>query len=85
LIPSIFYKGLIKRNIKAIEENRNLSLFFGQNVEIVNAVFDMPPVMWKLSLVYLFQWYALFVYWQNAAKSIAQSVWKTSPTGYETV
>jgi maltose/moltooligosaccharide transporter len=80
LIPSIFYKGLIKRNIKAIEENRKLSLFFGQNVEIVNAVFDMPPVMWKLSLVYLFQWYALFVYWQNAAKSIAQSVWKTSPT-----
>lgn len=80
LIPSIFYKGLIKRNIKAIEENRKLSLFFGQNVEIVNAVLDMPPVMWKLSLVYLFQWYALFVYWQNAAKSIAQSVWKTSPT-----
>lgn len=36
--------------------------------------------MWQLALVYLFQWYALFVYWQNAAKSIAQSVWKTSPT-----
>jgi maltose/moltooligosaccharide transporter len=40
----------------------------------------MPSVMWKLALVYLFQWYALFCYWQNAAKSIAQSVWKTSPT-----
>jgi maltose/moltooligosaccharide transporter len=35
--------------------------------------------MWKLALVYLFQWYALFCYWQNAAKSIAQSVWNTSP------
>ena len=35
--------------------------------------------MWQLALVYLFQWYALFCYWQNASKSIAQSVWKTSP------
>lgn len=40
----------------------------------------MPLVMWQLSLVYLFQWYALFCYWQNASKSIALSVWKTSPT-----
>jgi maltose/moltooligosaccharide transporter len=39
----------------------------------------MPNVMWKLSLVYLFQWYALFCYWQNVAKSIAQSVYNTSP------
>ncbi|MFD2202014.1 MFS transporter [Shivajiella indica] len=80
LIPAIFRKGLIRRNIRAIEENQKLSMIFGQNVEIINAVFDMPLVMWKLALVYLFQWYALFVYWQNAAKSIAQSVWKTSPT-----
>ena len=28
---------------------------------------------------HLFQWYALFCYWQNASKSIAQSVWKTTP------
>jgi maltose/moltooligosaccharide transporter len=40
----------------------------------------MPKVMWQLALVYLFQWYALFCYWQNASKSIAQSVWKTSHT-----
>ena len=33
-------------------------------VEISNAVKDMPKFMWKLSAVYLFQWYALFVYWQ---------------------
>lgn len=32
--------------------------------EIANAIKDMPKFMWKLSLVYLFQWYALFVYWQ---------------------
>ncbi len=33
-------------------------------VEISNAVKEMPKFMWKLSAVYLFQWYALFVYWQ---------------------
>jgi maltose/moltooligosaccharide transporter len=38
----------------------------------------MPKVMWQLALVYLFQWYALFCYWQNSSKSIAQSVWKTT-------
>lgn len=33
-------------------------------VEIIHAVKEMPKFMWKLSGVYLFQWYALFVYWQ---------------------
>ncbi len=47
--------------------------------EIFNAIGSMPKVMWQLSLVYLFQWYALFCYWQNASKSIALSVWKTTP------
>ncbi len=32
--------------------------------EIKSAIKDMPPFMWKLGAVYLFQWYALFVYWQ---------------------
>ncbi|MCY7422538.1 MAG: MFS transporter [Chitinophagaceae bacterium] len=48
--------------------------------EIFHSIKHMPLVMWQLSLVYLFQWYALFCYWQNASKSIALSVWKTSPT-----
>jgi maltose/moltooligosaccharide transporter len=46
--------------------------------EIPKAIMEMPKVMWQLALVYLFQWYALFCYWQNSAKSIAQSVWKTT-------
>lgn len=33
-------------------------------VEIADAVKEMPKFMWKLAAVYLFQWYALFVYWQ---------------------
>ena len=46
--------------------------------EIPAAIKEMPKVMWQLALVYLFQWYALFCYWQNASKSIAQSSWKTN-------
>ena len=48
-------------------------------IDIFSAIKHMPKVMWQLALVYLFQWYALFCYWQNSSKSIAQSVWKTSP------
>lgn len=53
---------------------------FDPILEIAEAIKDMPKVMWQLALVYLFQWYALFCYWQNASKSIAASVWKTSPS-----
>ncbi len=45
------------------------AMSFGQRfnmpfVEIAKAIKEMPSFMWKLSVVYLFQWYALFVYWQ---------------------
>ena len=33
-------------------------------IEISEAVKEMPKFMWKIGAVYLFQWYALFVYWQ---------------------
>ncbi len=48
-------------------------------IDIFKAITEMPKVMWQLALVYLFQWYALFCYWQNSSKSIALSVWNTSP------
>ncbi|WP_054852628.1 MFS transporter [Olleya sp. ITB9] len=47
--------------------------------EIFSAIKDMPKVMWQLALVYLFQWYALFCYWQNSSKSVALSVWNATP------
>ncbi len=53
---------------------------FSPFVEIISAIKDMPRIMWQLALVYLFQWYALFCYWQNSSKSIAQSVFHTSPS-----
>lgn len=48
-------------------------------IDIFLAIKEMPKVMWQLALVYLFQWYALFCYWQNSSKSIALSVWNTTP------
>ncbi len=48
-------------------------------IEIFGAIGEMPKVMWQLALVYLFQWYALFCYWQNSSKSIALSVWNATP------
>ena len=43
-------------------------------LEIVDAIKEMPKFMWKLSLVYLFQWYALFVYWQFIAPMFEESM-----------
>ena len=47
--------------------------------DIYVAVVEMPKIMWQLFLVYLFQWFALMCYWQNNAKSMALSVWNTTP------
>lgn len=49
--------------------------------EISNAIGSMPKIMWQLALIYLFQWYALFVYWQFVSLSIAKSIFHTTPDG----
>ncbi len=46
--------------------------------EIIAAIKDMPKPLWQLALVYLFQWYAMFVYFQFVSHSIAKSVWHTT-------
>lgn len=43
-------------------------------LEIVEAIKDMPAFMWKLAGVYLFQWYALFIYWQFIAPLFEESM-----------
>lgn len=46
-------------------KNKPLAVRIGKPfAEIKEAVKAMPPFLWKLGAVYLFQWYALFVYWQ---------------------
>lgn len=46
--------------------------------EIFSSIIHMPKTLWQLGLVYLFQWYAMFCYWQFISHSIAQSVWHTN-------
>lgn len=80
LIPNLLTGGrLIKKLLTHTKEHRSLKVIFAQNIEIVEAIAVMPKVMWQLALVYLFQWYALFCYWQNSSKSIALSVFHTTP------
>ena len=52
--------------------------FFGPFIDIFSAIRNMPATLWRLALVYLFQWYAMFCYWQFISHTIAQSVWHTS-------
>jgi len=42
--------------------------------EIFGAIGSMPKFMWRLSAVYLFQWYALFCYWQFIAPMLRESL-----------
>lgn len=50
--------------------------------EIGCAIKEMPKPLWQLALVYLFQWYAMFIYWQYVTHSIAKSVWNATPTDH---
>ena len=51
--------------------------------EIFEAIKAMPRTLWQLALVYLFQWYAMFCYWQYVSLSIAQSVWNADASNKE--
>lgn len=83
-IASVWWSSHTTKEIPPSEEElqqmkqERISIFT-PFVDIAKAVVDMPKVMWQLALVYLFQWYALFCYWQNSSKSIALSVWNTTP------
>lgn len=48
--------------------------------EIGTAIKEMPKPLWQLASVYLFQWYAMFIYWQYVTHSIAKSVWGALPS-----
>jgi maltose/moltooligosaccharide transporter len=46
--------------------------------EIVDAIRDMPATMRQLALMMLFQWYAMFCYWEYITLSIARSLFHTT-------
>jgi maltose/moltooligosaccharide transporter len=83
-IGSVWWSSYTTKEIPPSEEELKIMQSESINVftpfiDIAKAVKHMPKVMWQLALVYLFQWYALFCYWQNSSKSIALSVWHTTP------
>ena len=83
ILPEIFARGTIKKVMNKLDKNRILKSLFAQNIEIIEAITEMPRIMWQLALVYLFQWYALFCYWQNSSKSIALSVYNATAENKE--
>lgn len=48
--------------------------------EILEAFKDMPLTMKQLALVYLFNWYAMFCYWQYITLCLAKTIYQTSDT-----
>lgn len=46
--------------------------------DIVEAFKVMPTMMKKLGLVYLFNWYAMFIYWQFITLCLAKTIYNTS-------
>ncbi|MFC4262883.1 MFS transporter [Ferruginibacter yonginensis] len=60
-----------------IKEMRSQPLhLFSPFKDVISAIGNMPKVLWLLALVYLFQWYALFCYWQNSSKAVAQNAFE---------
>ncbi len=47
--------------------------------DIVIAVKDMPASLHKLGLVYMFQWFAIVIYWQFITLSLGRSVFDAGP------
>ena len=63
------------------ERNKDHSLLhriFEPFIEIYHAIGHMPVLMKKLAFVYLFQWYALFVYWQFITPMLRTSMFGIS-------
>jgi len=70
----------IRPSDRELAEIRAASKSIGATVsEIAQAVRVMPIGMHKIGLAFLFQWYAMFIYWQFVSVSVAESVWNAAP------
>jgi maltose/moltooligosaccharide transporter len=63
-----------------LEEIRSTPAGLGHAIaEIKDAVRVMPVAMHKIGVVFLFQWYAMFIYWQFLAVSLGETVFHGTP------
>ena len=79
LIAVLSTKEIPPTEQELIELRARPSGLGGMVREIREAVRTMPVAMHKIGLLFAFQWYALFVYWQFATFSIAESVYDAGP------
>ncbi len=49
-------------------------------IDIAVAVKNMPKVLWMLGLVYLFQWFAMKIYWDFIPVSLNKTIWNSTIT-----
>jgi maltose/moltooligosaccharide transporter len=47
--------------------------------DIADAVRAMPVAMHKIGVVFVFQWYAMFIYWQFLAVSLGETIFGANP------
>ncbi len=74
----LFWVWFLFSIIKKYPNNKLVKILTGVMspfIEIANAIKTMPKIMWGLALVYMFQWYALFCYWQNSGKAVAKNAY----------
>nr|WP_262420246.1 MFS transporter [[Muricauda] meishanensis] len=67
LVFAFVWLFMLYRIIKNNTSNRSIKKLgdtLDPLLEAAEAIGVMPGFLWKLAAVYLFQWYALFVYWQ---------------------
>jgi maltose/moltooligosaccharide transporter len=79
ILPICFlWVSILYALIKKFPDNKLVKILKGvltPFLEIAETIRTMPKIMWMLALVYLFQWYALFCYWQNSSKAVAQNAY----------
>lgn len=67
-----------------LEHIRNSKLnIFTPFIDIAAAIRHMPRVLWMLGLVYLFQWFAMKIYWDFIPVSLNRSIWNSTITDNE--
>jgi maltose/moltooligosaccharide transporter len=72
---SCFFAVKIIKQLKNVSGFKLVHAVCEPLIEVIDGIKAMPKIMWMLSLLYLFQWYALFCYWQNASKCVAANTY----------
>lgn len=82
-ISSILWSMLKTKEIPPSDEelaemNAEKITFLSPFKSILSALKTMPKTLWKLAIIYFFQWYGLFCYWQFSSLSVAKNVFHTT-------